>query len=173
MIKIYRIIYIDYNMIGIMSDSHDNLDAIRKAVKFFNDAEVELVIHAGDLIAPFTAKEFKELNCEFVAIFGNNDGERDILRTAYEDMCYLEDFKELEIQNRKIAVFHGTNEAITDALVKSGNYDIVIRGHTHKQEIIEGKCMLINPGETCGYLSGKKTVVLLDSENLNYKTIIL
>ncbi len=160
-------------MIGIMSDSHDNLDAIRKAVKFFNNAEVELVIHAGDLIAPFTAKEFKELSCEFVAIFGNNDGERDILRETFEGMCYLEDFKELEIQNRKIAVFHGTNEAITDALVKSGNYDVVIMGHTHKQEIIEGKCILINPGETCGYLSGKKTVVLLDPENLDYEEIIL
>lgn len=160
-------------MIGIMSDSHDNLDAIRKAVKFFNEAEVELVIHAGDLIAPFTAKEFKELNCEFVAIFGNNDGERDNLRNAYKDICYLDDFKELEIQNKKIAVFHGTNEALTDALVKSRNYDIVIRGHTHKHEIIEGKCMLINPGETCGYLSGKKTVVLLDLDSLSYETVVL
>jgi putative phosphoesterase len=160
-------------MIGIMSDSHDNMDAIRKAVNFFNEAKVELVIHAGDLIAPFTAKEFKKLNCEFIAIFGNNDGERDNLRNAYKDLCYLEDFKELEIQKKKIAVFHGTNNALTDALVKSGNYDIVISGHTHKQEIIEGKCMFINPGETCGYLSDKKTVVLLDPEDLSYETIIL
>lgn len=160
-------------MIGIMSDSHDNLDAIRKAVQFFNKSEVELVIHAGDLIAPFTAKEFKELNCEFIAIFGNNDGERDNLRNAYNDICYLEDFKELEVQNRKIAVFHGTNEAITDALIKSGNYDIVISGHTHKQEIIDGKCMLINPGETCGYVSGEKTVVLLDLTDLSYEKIVL
>jgi putative phosphoesterase len=160
-------------MIGVMSDSHDNLDAIRKAVEFFNEAEVELVIHAGDLIAPFTAKEFKRLNCEFVAIYGNNDGERDNLKEAYKYLCHLEDFKELKIQNRKIAVFHGTNDAIIDALVKSGNYDIVIRGHTHKQEIIEGKCMLINPGETCGYVSGKKTIVLLDLEDLSYETIVL
>lgn len=160
-------------MIGVMSDSHDNLDAIRKAVQFFNEAKVELVIHAGDLIAPFTAKEFKELNCKFVAIYGNNDGERDNLKEAYKDICYLEDFKELEIQDKKIAVFHGTNEAIIDALAKSGNYDVVIRGHTHKQGIIEGKCLLINPGETCGYVSGKKTVLLLDPEDLSYETIVL
>jgi putative phosphoesterase len=59
------------------------------------------------------------------------------------------------------------------ALVKSGNYDIVIRGHTHKLEVKQGKCMMINPGETCGYLSGKKTVILLDPEDLSYESIVL
>lgn len=160
-------------MIGIMSDSHDNLDAIKKAVEFFNNAEVDLVIHAGDLISPFTAKEFRNLKCGFKAVFGNNDGEKDGLRYFYKDMCFPDSLIELEVQNRKISVNHGTNETIIDALVKSGKYDIVIRGHTHKLEIKEGKCMMINPGETCGYLSGKKTVVLLDPIDLNYETVIL
>ncbi|HML05759.1 MAG TPA: metallophosphoesterase family protein, partial [Methanobacterium sp.] len=44
-----------------MSDSHDNLDAIRKAVDAFNKAGVDLVIHAGDMISPFTAKEIQNL----------------------------------------------------------------------------------------------------------------
>lgn len=156
-----------------MSDSHDNLNAIKKAVEFFNNAEVDLVIHAGDLISPFTAKEFKKLKCEFKAVFGNNDGEKDGLRYFYKDMCFPDSLIELEVQNRKIAVNHGTNETIIDALVKSGKYDIVVRGHTHKLEIKEGKCMMINPGETCGYLSGKKTVVLLDPADLSYETVIL
>lgn len=160
-------------MIGIMSDSHDNLKAIRKAVGAFNDADVELVIHAGDLIAPFTAKEFKKLNCNFEAIFGNNDGERNILKQAYRDICHLEDFKELEIQHRKIAVIHGTTEAIVDALVKSKKYDIVIRGHNHRYEIIDGESLLLNPGETCGYLTGKKTVLLLNLDDLSHETVYL
>lgn len=160
-------------MIGIMSDSHDNLDAIKKAVKFFNNAKVDLVIHAGDLISPFTAKEFKNLKCEFKAVFGNNDGEKDGLRYFYKDLCFPDSLIELEVENRKIAVNHGTNETIVDALVKSEKYDIVVRGHTHKLEIKEGKCMMINPGETCGYLSGKKTVVLLDPADLSYETVML
>jgi len=41
-------------MIGIMSDSHDHMEAIRAAVEVFNQAGVKLVVHAGDLIAPFT-----------------------------------------------------------------------------------------------------------------------
>ena len=55
-----------------MSDTHDNLDAIRKAVKIFNNEDLDLVIHAGDLISPFTALEFRKLDPELVAIYGNN-----------------------------------------------------------------------------------------------------
>jgi putative phosphoesterase len=78
-------------MIGIMSDSHDNLPAIREAVQFFNEAKVELVIHAGDMISPFVAKEIKNLNAEFKAVFGNNDGERDGLRHFFKGICYKTD----------------------------------------------------------------------------------
>ena len=160
-------------MIGIMSDSHDNLDAIKKAVEKFNDAEVDLVIHAGDMISPFTVEEIKKLNCEFKAVFGNNDGEKDGLRHFFKDICYHNDFQELDIKGKRYAVIHGTNEDIVDALVKSGKYDVVIRGHTHKLEVKEGKCMMINPGETCGYLSGNQTVILLDPDDLSYKTVFL
>ena len=62
--------------IGIMSDSHDNVPAIAKAVGFFNDAGVSLVIHARDLVSPFVSKPMKELEMEFEIVFGNNDGER-------------------------------------------------------------------------------------------------
>lgn len=160
-------------MIGIMSDSHDNLKAIRSALDVFNESNVKLVIHAGDLISPFTATEFKKLHAPLEAIFGNNDGERHGLRLAYEKLCVLEDFKELKINGRKIAVIHGTNQAMVDALQKSDNYDLVIRGHTHKMNVTEGKTMVINPGETCGYLSGQKTVIMLDTNDLSWELVKL
>jgi hypothetical protein len=160
-------------MIGIMSDSHDNLDAIRKAVKIFNNKELDLVIHAGDLISPFTANEFKKLESEFVAIYGNNDGEREGLKSAYKDICNLEDFKEISIEGWKFSIIHGTNPAILDSLARSGKYDVVIRGHTHKLEILNGKTMVINPGEVCGYISSKQTVVLLDTDDLSFEVIYL
>jgi len=33
-----------------------------KAIKIFNDKNLDLVIHAGDLISPFTALEFQKLD---------------------------------------------------------------------------------------------------------------
>ena len=160
-------------MIGIMSDSHDHLEAIGDSVDVFNQAGAELVIHAGDLIAPFTARAFKNLQSPLEAIFGNNDGEKHMLRKAYSDMCVLEDFKELEVDGRKIAVIHGTTEPLVDALRKSGKYDVVIRGHTHQMSVSDGKTMVINPGEVCGYLSGEKTVILLDTVDLSWEAVHL
>ena len=160
-------------MIGIMSDSHDHMEAIGDSVDVFNQAGAELVIHAGDLIAPFTARAFKNLQSPLEAIFGNNDGERRGLRAAYAKLCALEDFKELEVDGRKIAVIHGTNESMVDALRKSGKYDLVIRGHTHRTEIVKGQTMVINPGETCGYVSGVKTVILLDTHDLSWEAVQL
>ncbi|HCL90984.1 MAG TPA: YfcE family phosphodiesterase, partial [Candidatus Atribacteria bacterium] len=48
--------------IGIISDTHDNLPKIKKAVGIFNREKVELVLHAGDFVSPFTFLEFKNLN---------------------------------------------------------------------------------------------------------------
>lgn len=156
-------------MIGIMSDSHDNLKAIKKAVKYFNSGNVDLVVHAGDLISPFTAQEFLKLNSPLIAVFGNNDGEREGLIKAYQNMCYLEDFKAISIENLEIALIHGKNPAIVESLSSCGKYDVVIFGHSHNLEIKEEGTLLINPGETCGYLSGDKTVVLLDQKDLSYE----
>jgi putative phosphoesterase len=49
-------------IIGIISDSHDNLTQIKIAVDIFNREKVELVLHAGDFVSPFTFLEFKKLN---------------------------------------------------------------------------------------------------------------
>jgi len=160
-------------MIGIMSDSHDNLDAIRKAVKTFNNHDVDLVIHAGDLISPFTAWEFQKLEPELVAIYGNNDGEREGLKIAYKEICTLEDFKEISVEGWKFSILHGTNPAIVDSIVRSGKYDVLVRGHTHKLEILNNETMMINPGEVCGYITGEQTIVLLDSDDLSFEVIYL
>lgn len=160
-------------MIGIMSDSHDNLKAIRRAVETFNASNVDLVIHAGDLISPFTAKEFLNLKPEMVAVFGNNDGEREGLRDAYSDICLLEDFKEISVEGWKFSIIHGKNPQIVDALVKSGKYDVVVRGHTHELEISGNETLIINPGEVCGYVSGKQTVVLVDPDDLSCEVVNL
>lgn len=156
-----------------MADSHDNLESIKKAVKVFNKEPVDLVVHAGDLISPFTAEVFQKLDSQFLAVFGNNDGERHGLRMAYKNLCYLEDFKEFKFGNKLMAIMHGSNQTIVEAISCSGKYEVLVRGHTHKLEIIKNKTLIINPGETCGYLSGDETVVIMDSEDLNYQVIHL
>ncbi|MFZ2500348.1 MAG: metallophosphoesterase [Methanosarcina sp.] len=157
-------------MIGILSDSHDNLNAIRKAVDYFNEKEVKAVLHAGDIISPFTVRVFKELKPKLYFVFGNNDGDKVTLKSWFEDIgaTVCGEFGDLTIDGLHIALLHGTNEALVKALARSGDFDVVIRGHTHEPgvKIIEGT-PVINPGECSGVLSGKSTVAILEISNLN------
>jgi len=157
-------------LIGIISDSHDNLTAIRKAVEFFNKKQVKVVLHAGDIISPFTVRAFKELNSKFYFVFGNNDGDRVTLIKRFEEIGGVScgDFGDLTIDGLHIALLHGIDETLVKALAKSGDFDVVIRGHTHDPgvRILEGT-PIINPGECSGVLSGKYTVAILEIANLN------
>ncbi|MGB9927209.1 MAG: metallophosphoesterase [Methanosarcina sp.] len=157
-------------MIGILSDSHDNLVAIQKAVEFFNEKEVKAVLHAGDIISPFTVKAFQELKSKLYFVFGNNDGDKIILKSRFEEIGAVAcgDFGDLTIDGLHIALLHGTNETLVKALARSGEFDVVIRGHSHEPgvKIIEGT-PVINPGECSGVLSGKATVAILEIANLN------
>ena len=152
-------------MIGIISDTHDNVYAVREAVEYLNSLDLELVIHAGDYIAPFTAIELKKLDAKMVGVFGNNDGEKDGLRKHLPELVELAEF---EHKGKKFAVYHGTIESVVDALVKSKKYDIVIRGHNHLPQIEDADgVLLINPGELCGYSHGKRTLCLLDIDKMH------
>ena len=72
--------------IGIISDSHDDVDNVNKAITIFEEEKVRAIIHAGDIISPPIVKEFKKLTdngIEFFGIFGNNDGEQKGLENAF------------------------------------------------------------------------------------------
>ncbi len=132
--------------IGIVSDTHDNLDRARLAADFFEEKPVEEVIHCGDLVAPFTAEIFdREFN--FYYVRGNNDGEWNLKQAINEFGHFHNNIAELEFDSETFAVYHGTEEQIVESLVESENYDYVIRGHTHKRKKQDyGKTREINPG---------------------------
>ncbi len=158
-------------IVGIMSDTHDNLPAIKLAVDFFNESGVDLVIHAGDFVAPFVAKELKKLRAPLRGVFGNNDGER---KGLYEALGIYDEILEVEADGMKMAVTHGTDERIVRALARSRLYDVVIVGHTHRYEIREeGRTILVNPGEVCGYLTGVRSVALLDTRGREVRIVNL
>ena len=44
--------------IGLISDTHDNIDNILKAVREFNNREVDIVLHSGDFVSPIAVESF-------------------------------------------------------------------------------------------------------------------
>ena len=160
--------------IGIISDTHDNLPAIEEAVKIFNRQGAGLIIHCGDWNAPFSLVKLAPVNARIVGIFGNVDGEREFMKVKAKELGVelLGDFGVKEVDSVRIAIIHGKDERIVNALAKSAEYDIVIRGHTHIPDIRKiGNALAINPGEACGYLTGKRTVAIFDTENMNVEVI--
>ncbi len=160
-------------MIGVMSDSHDNVTMVQKAVALFKDAGCDLVLHAGDVVAPFAARELASLGCPVKAVFGNCDGEKQGLEMALEKVGEIKDAPLIfDYGGRQILLVHYHFSVATYA--SSGNYDVIIFGHTHKPATQKGgKTLLVNPGETGGWLTGKSTVALLDSEPLKVEIIAL
>ena len=162
-------------IIGAMSDTHDRLDAVDKAISCFNSQEVGDVLHAGDLVSPFVVRLFSKLKAKLYYVWGNNEGDHDFIKVRLADIGVrpLGDFAALQLGGRKIALLHGTHEGIVDSLVKSGHYDLVVRGHTHKAEIIEGETLVVNPGEVCGYLTGRQTIALIDLDKMQAQILDL
>ena len=147
--------------IGIMSDSHDNLPLIAKAVELFNREKVALVLHAGDFVSPFTANVLKDLNANLVGVFGNNDGDKLLLLRRFESIGELhEDYCELELDGKKVVLMHQAK--FLDALIVSARYDLIIYGHTHEVDIRQGSPVVVNPGECGGWLTGVPTVAIMD-----------
>jgi putative phosphoesterase len=167
----------DGMFVGLMADTHDNLPMIDKAVKKLNEEKVGLVLHAGDYVAPFVIPRFKELKAKLIGVFGNNDGDRELLKKRFSENANLEirgNFAEISVDNIKIALLHGSDEELLKSLIKSGVFDVVVHGHTHKAEIYhDGKTLVVNPGEVCGYLSGKSTIALLATVKLEAKLLTL
>lgn len=164
-------------LVGLMADTHDYLPMVEKAVKRLNIEGVELVLHAGDYVAPFVIPKFKELKAKLVGVFGNNDGDRELLKRRFSESPSLEirgNFAEIHVGEVKIALLHGHEEELLKSLIDSGNFAVVVHGHTHKAETYKkGKTLVVNPGEVCGYLTGKSTMALLDTDKLEAKIISL
>jgi hypothetical protein len=140
--------------IGILSDTHDDIDNVKEAIYRFKEQKVELIIYAGDFVFPGIIDEFKTSQNEdwhpkLVGVLGNNDGEKLILSKKFVEMGselhgeFFDDF----IDGLRFGIYHGTSVKLKDAAIGSKMYDVFIYGHTHiKEENIIGDTIVLNPG---------------------------
>ena len=147
--------------IGIISDTHDDLDNVRKAIEIFKENKVSLIVHAGDFIFPGVVDEFKKLKdelptIEISGVLGNNDGEKLVLLKKFSEMSseLKTEFDDRLIGSLRFGIYHGTSKELTEAAIQSSIYDVFIHGHTHKRrnEIVQivgkksKKTHVLNPG---------------------------
>ena len=161
--------------IGVLSDTHDNLPNIRKAVEIFSKNGVEALIHGGDFCSPFVMAEFKPLadrGLKMHAVFGNNDGDRVLLVKRGGDFCsFVDGALKVSLGGKKIVVLHYPD--LGDDLFQLGAYDLVIYGHNHKVRVEGKEKKLLNPGSCSGYLADGATVALVDTAGMDVQIVRL
>jgi putative phosphoesterase len=152
-------------IIGIISDTHDNLDNLGKALDLFKARGGEHIIHAGDYTSPFTYRVLKHFGGGFTGIFGNNDGDKVLLSATYQGRIFTQPHL-FTLHNRKIVVMHEPD--VVAALADSGHFDLIVYGHTHEAVFTRVKnTLVINPGEVSGWLYGKPSVAVVNLETMD------
>jgi putative phosphoesterase len=131
--------------IGVISDTHipDRTEHIPQVIL---DAfkQVDMVVHAGDMVDLRAIDELESVCKKVVAVAGNMDWES--VRNKYPEKVIL------NLEGFKVGIIHGwgaalkLTEVIRDAF-KTENPDIIIFGHSHKimNERL-GKTLFFNPG---------------------------
>jgi len=161
--------------IGLISDTHDNIQNIRRAVRKFNDKRVDLVIHAGDIVSPNAVESLADV--KLVSVLGNNDKDVAGLTSAFNKINgKLEgEIYETVYDGMKFAIYHGTSITKREQLIKSGKYDMFIYGHTHRKDNrFVGNTRVINPGTAKGWFFGLfATIAIFDTSSRNIEFINL
>lgn len=154
-------------LIGVMSDTHDRLTTMSRGLEILREHGVEAILHPGDVVAPFAARRMLAWDGPLYVTYGNNDGERIGLKKV---LPQIQDGPlSIELGGKRILVHHFVEWcSVSDIAVA----DIIVTGHTHEvvNERRDGK-LFINPGECCGWLYGRCTVAVLDTDRLSAEII--
>ncbi len=151
-------------LIGLIADTHNNLEMTARAVDIFKTRQVDLIIHAGDLTSPRMLEIFKTCSCRFV--LGNGDLDADIINSKSEEYGFgrVDTSCDVTIDGKRFFIFHGDDVPLFRQAVASGHYDYIIKGHTHLFEnYVSNNTRIINPGTIYG--SETHTIAILDTAN--------
>lgn len=163
--------------IGIISDTHGQVDLALAATREFIFRAVDAVIHCGDVGSEMVLTEmaalFQALDIPIYAVLGNCDLYQPLASFPENSGINLMGrVAHLTLADRKIAVLHSDDEAHFEALVQSNTYDYIFFGHSHtrRDERID-KTRIINPGAAGRGMHPSCAVVNLLDDDVSFFTI--
>lgn len=160
--------------IAVLSDIHDNIWTLAKALKRVKKEKCKAIIFCGDFVSPFVVSQLVEMKIPMWGVFGNNEGDRySIADVEYRnpEQLHLYDrgLFEFNLDGKKFAIHH--YELIARDAALSQRYSAVFYGHTHKAKSEKmGKTIFANPGEVMAK-NGKCTFGIYDTISGKFKII--
>ena len=159
--------------VGVFADAHDHIDNVRRSVVVFNEHRCDLVLFAGDFVSPLVIPPLRKLHCPVIACFGDNDGNRVGIAGGMRVVGTL------AVGPVGLKLADGTKILLAHQLEELRGQldgaDIAIWAHTHKPSIVHDAAgrLLLNPGETSGWVFRKPTVAIFESETRQAEIIFL
>ena len=148
--------------IGIMSDSHGNIEYVRQAAEYMMEAEVEYIIHLGDDY--YDARILDILPVNVIKVPG-------IYEAVYQDASIPNRLVE-EITGLRILITHTKDshrndlpgDKMPEEFIAGRKVDIVLFGHSHSfYAKLESGILMVNPGHLrADDKKGEATFALLD-----------
>lgn len=162
-------------ILAAVSDSHDHRAPLGAAVKKAHEEGAQILFHLGDLISPFMLSTLKEFPGRIYLVIGNNDGDAlAVSRTIPQECSQIREYSRnivVEINGVTVGATHYPEYA--RPMAASGDFDIVLYGHTHQySERRIGDTLLLNPGDLMG-LSEDKSFCLVDTETLEVRRLFV
>lgn len=134
--------------IALLSDSHNNWQVLREAVRDASRRDCDVLFFAGDLVRPDGVDVLAGFSGPVHMIIGNNEFEIDEIwarAEGSENVIYHGEICDIEREGVRIFMHHYPQEAVSKA--QSGIYDLCIHGHTHtfRQQTVSGT-PVVSPG---------------------------
>lgn len=153
--------------IAILSDIHDHLANLHRALDIIQTEAADVLICCGDICSSFVLREMAErFSGPIHVMLGNNDGDLFKLTTVANDHTHVtiyNELMELELDGKRITGHHYPK--IARLIAAAGQHDVVCYGHTHRYEVTRHEqVLLINPGDIMGRKTGSATFAIYDTQ---------
>lgn len=149
--------------VGLMADSHDRVPAVAELLREMREAGATMVLHAGDYVSPLILKPFEDLHMTLAGVFGKNDGDHQSLQSRASAGFGLELFEaphSFDVSGHQILLVHDIGDVQKRSLT---SHSVIVYGFTHQQSMkSQGDSLLVNPGESCGWIYGTPGAAILD-----------
>jgi hypothetical protein len=164
--------------ITVISDIHDNIWNLQKALAMPELQATEAMLFCGDLCSPFVLHLLgRGYSKPIHMVLGNNDGDVAAIignSKKYSNIHIHGEYFRSFLGGRSLAMNHYPEKA--RAIAENGGYDIVCYGHNHTavNDEMVGNTLLINPGAIMGYHGGSLidipvTFLVVDTDLLKAK----
>lgn len=160
--------------IAIISDTHDNLTNLQKAIEIANNKACEMLLFAGDLNFPGAVQFLAKFNGPVHMVWGNNEGDRVKVLSRVSEYQNVQHHLDMYVDTIDgLMVFMTHYPEIAELARESNKYSLVIYGHTHEyDEQNLDTVTVINPGAVFGYPTDP-SFAIFDTKTKHIEKIML